>query len=107
MALQEVTSTFCGILFRNPQVCEEYIVTNYQQQITETNSFYGVLVLVRKELVEACGGEVETWEVKSGNEGMKSRMGRVIVGVDLGGGFNVSLFHIYCLEILFIFYWIN
>lgn len=33
---------------------------------------------------------METWEIKAGNDGMKNRMGRFIVGVDLGGELNVS-----------------
>lgn len=80
IALQEVTQTCWMVLQASSDVRERYCLTDFSRQLHETGMRYGVVVLVRKDLVSE---HTTAWEVDEGEKGMRSEMGRRLVGVDL------------------------
>jgi hypothetical protein len=83
LALQEVTRPLYALIQASPFFQRNYFLSDFERQLGQTGSFYGVVLAVRKDFIQAAGGieKMEAWEV--GQMDMRSRFGRKLVGLDL------------------------
>lgn len=86
LALQELTLPTYRLFLSHPLIQSHYLLTDFPTHLKEAGTWYGCCLFVSRKLAGmgeggGIGAGVEAWTV--GCAGMKSNLGRYLLGVDI------------------------